>query len=597
MTKYSNLLRLLLIVFLSIFFSFPSYSQKTERIQYSAEGSLEGGERNGERVKILMQGVVFKQKNTTIHADSAYFYEQRNALEAFGKVKILEGDSITITGKNLLYDGDLKVAKMRGNVVYKDPTSTLTTQFLDYDMIAKLAKYYEGGKLVDPENTLTSKKGYYDTNARFVSFKEDVVLKNVEYTLKSDTLQYNTVSKVALVRGPTHIITKDKTELTMIEGEFHTLEKRSTFSKGQIMTENYILTGDILKGDDLNQFYSASQNVRMVSLKDEVVIMGNEGRYSKKNGITEVYGNAIMKKAVNLDTMYLSSDSLVSIEKPGTNNKKILAYHDVKIFKSDLQGKSDSLVYDFSDSTIYLYNSPVLWSDGNQISADSINIQMANNKIDRMNMSSNSFVISEDTAKNYNQIKGRDMVAFFNESKIDRVNVYGNGESIYFVLEQALTVGMNKALCSNMLIKFKEAQAHKITFYANPDASFVPPHEMKEPDKKLQGFVWHSEKRPDFKEVLKPRDSTLTKPVENNPAGIQHVSQEIKQNAGTQSGAKPTEKTVAKPVKEEAKVTNTKPSAIPANNSEKKPISKPVQRSLSDPSKKEAIRKAPMVKD
>lgn len=484
----------------------PSLAQKPEKIRYSAEGSLENDVRNGEKVKKLIQGVVFKQKNTTIFSDSAYFYEERNAIEAFGKVRIKEGDSINITGKNLLYDGDLKVAKMRGDVVYTDPTMTLYTDFLNYDMNAKLATYFNGGRLVDPENTLTSIKGYYDTNAKFISFKEDVVLINPEYTLQSDTLQYNTISKVAYARGPTNIVTKDSTVLNTVEGTFNTTEKQSTFLKGEIVTDNYILTGDVLYGDDLQQYYTATQNVKMVSLKDEVTISGDHGWYNKPTGTTKVFGNAVMRKAVSMDTLYLSSDTLISIEKPGTNDKTILAFNDVKIFKEDLQGKSDSLSYNFSDSTIYLYRQPVLWSEGNQILADSINIQLANNDIDRMNMTSNSFVISQDTIKNYNQIKGRDMVAFFKDSRIDRVNVFGNGESIYYVLEDTLTMGMNRSLSSNMLIKFKDNKADRITFYTKPDASFIPPHEIKAPDTRLQGFQWYEKLRPKKEDVLKPRN-------------------------------------------------------------------------------------------
>ncbi|CAN5572106.1 OstA-like protein [soil metagenome] len=505
----------LILCFLWIgFFAVPAFAQKTDKIRYSAEGSLENGVRNGEKVKKLIQGVVFKQKNTTIFSDSAYFYEDRNAIEAFGKVKIKEGDTITITGKNLLYDGDLKVAKMIGDVVYTDPTMTLYTDFLNYDMIAKLATYYNGGKLVDPENTLTSLKGYYDTQAKFISFKEDVVLVNPEYTLNSDTLQYNTITKVAYARGPTNIVTNDSTILNTIEGTFNTTEKQSTFVKGEIVTENYILSGDVLYGDDLQQYYTASENVKMVSLKDEVIITGDQGWYRKSDGVTHVFGNSVMRKAVNKDTLYLSADTLVSIEQPGVNNKIILAFHDVKIFKSDLQGKSDSLSYNFSDSTIYLYQQPVLWSEGNQILADSINIQMANNDIDRMNMTSNSFVISQDTIKNFNQIKGRDMVAFFRDSRIDRVNVYGNGESIYYVLEDTLTMGMNRSLSSNMLIKFKDNKADRITFYTKPDASFIPPHEIKAPDTRLQGFKWYEELRPKKEDVLKPKSKVPgTEPI------------------------------------------------------------------------------------
>jgi lipopolysaccharide assembly outer membrane protein LptD (OstA) len=333
MNKPKSLLNFIISCFLLVgFLAVPTLAQKTEKIRYSAEGSLENDVMNGEKVKKLIQGVVFKQKNTTIFSDSAYFYEERNAIEAFGKVRIKEGDSINITGNNLLYDGDLKVAKMRGNVVYTDPTMTLYTDFLNYNMIGKLATYYNGGKLIDPENVLTSLKGYYDTEAKFISFKEDVVLVNPEYTLKSDTLQYNTLTKVAYARGPTNIVTNDSTVLNTVEGTFNTTEKQSTFVKGEIVTDNYILTGDVLYGDDLQQIYTATENVKMVSLKDEVIITGEKGWYVKPDGITRVYGNAIMKKIVSQDTLFLSADTLVSIEKPGVNNKAILAYNDVKIF-------------------------------------------------------------------------------------------------------------------------------------------------------------------------------------------------------------------------------------------------------------------------
>jgi hypothetical protein len=168
-----------------------------------------------------------------------------------------------------------------------------------------------------------------------------------------------------------------------------------------------------------------------------------------------------------------------------------------------------------------LYRQPILWSEGNQILADSINIQMVNNNIDRMNMTSNSFVISQDTIRNFNQVKGRNMIAHFRENKIDRVNVYGNGESIYYVLEDTLTMGMNKSLSSNMLIKFKDNKADRITFYTKPDASFIPPHEIKPPDTRLQGFQWHHKLRPTKEDVLNPGSSKpYLQPVSSEPNNI-----------------------------------------------------------------------------
>jgi lipopolysaccharide export system protein LptA len=97
----------------------------------------------------------------------------------------------------------------------------------------------------------------------------------------------------------------------------------------------------------------------------------------------------------------------------------MFAYNHVKIFKSDLQGKCDSLVYNYTDSTIYFYRDPVLWNERSQLTADTINIQLANNKINRMYLRTNSFVISQDTLLQYNQVKGRQMTAFFKRQKPD----------------------------------------------------------------------------------------------------------------------------------------------------------------------------------
>ena len=90
----------------------------------------------------------------------------------------------------------------------------------------------------------------------------------------------------------------------------------------------------------------------------------------------------------------MAADTLVSIDDPDPIKKRLLAYHNVKIFKEDLQGIADSMEYRSADSTIYFYKDPVLWSEGNQMTADSIRMLIKNNTIDRIFMNVNSFVIS-----------------------------------------------------------------------------------------------------------------------------------------------------------------------------------------------------------
>ena len=108
------------------------------------------------------------------------------------------------------------------------------------------------------------------------------------------------------------------------------------------------------------------------------------------------------------DTFFLSADTLVSIESEVDIEDRVLAYKDVKMFKTNLQGKSDSASYVLVDSMIYFYDDPVLWNEGNQLESDSINVLLVNNLIDKMYLDQNAFVISQDTLRNYNQIKGKE---------------------------------------------------------------------------------------------------------------------------------------------------------------------------------------------
>lgn len=211
----------------------------------------------------------------------------------------------------------------------------------------------------------------------------------------------------------------------------------------------------------------------------------------------------------------MTADTLVSIDDVNPKKKRLLAYHNVKIFKRDLQGKADSLEYRSADSTLYFYKNPVLWTDGNQMTADSISMLIEHNTISKIFMDVNSFVISQDTSKNYNQIKGRKMVADFRKGKLNRVFVNGNGESIYFAVDEktGLLTGMNNVLCSNIIIRFKEGKVNSISFIKQPDGNFIPPHELEEENKKLANFKWRADERPVKSDVVKKVQKPVNGPM------------------------------------------------------------------------------------
>ena len=506
MLKNRSHLLFIIPVILSMFIAGSAIAQQKVRLERADR--LEGGRIDGKRFDSFIGNVIFLHQNATIYCDSAILYRKENNLEAYGHVRIEDGDSITVTSNTLIYNGNNRIAKLRRNVVFTKKTQmTLYTDFLDYDRVKEIATYINGGKIVDSTNVLKSEKGYYDVRRNMASFKTNVVGENPDYTMISDTLQYNTKTKIIYFRDITELTDVDGNVFVYSSGLYNTLIDKSDFSKGYIESESYFLFGDRLVFDDIKGFYTASENVKMIAKENDLIILGDKAEYWKSEKITIVYENALLKMLTNEDTIYVSADTLVSIDAEEDINKRLLAYHNVKIYKNDLQGIADSLVYFQADSVLSLYGNPVLWTMGNQMTSDHIDIEIANQTISILHLKSNSFVISIDSSANFNQVKGRDMDAVFKDQQLSKVYVYGNGESIFFMMadDDSTLIGMNKILCSDMTLNFINSKLSDITFYTNNEGKFIPPHELKEPDKRLTGFTWRYNEKPGYEDVVPER--------------------------------------------------------------------------------------------
>ena len=485
---------------------------KGSRIELLGSKELVGGTFNGVEIRKLLGDVRFKQQDVLLFCDSAYQYLERNEVEAFSNVRVVQNDTVTITGDHGLYNGNARTARMTGHVVMRDPRMTLTTDALDYDLNRQVASYNTGGHLVDPQNTLDSQEGFYSTASKVFVFKRAVHLvstdpKNGSTTdLTNDTLRFNTISKIAYFDGPTRIKTKQG-DLYSEKGTYNTVTKISNFEKNaKLQTPNYFLGGDRLVYDEAKLYGVANGHVTLISKKDNLTLRGDVGRYWRRLGRTKLYGGRpVIRNISNKDTLYLAADTLLSVEpRGGRQGESVLyAYPKVQIFRGALQGRCDSLTYDRQDSIIYLNKDPVLWQQRRQLTADSMEIRSKHGQIDQMRLYANAFTISEDTLLNYNQVKGRNMTAFFRDNQLRRIDVLGNAESLYYALDgDTATNGVNKAVSATMRLLFADNKLKTISFLTNPDASFIPPHELKEPDKQLKGFRWRPTERPTRRVVL-----------------------------------------------------------------------------------------------
>ena len=505
---FVNIMRKLVqITLIALILPIISWTQD-RKIKYTAEGTLSVIRVEGEQVQRLTKNVIFVQNTTNIYCDSSYYNRKRNTMEAFGNIRIID-DSVTITSKNLFYDGNARKAQLREKVLYTKGYQELTTDYLDYDIDNEISHYFNGGQLKDTTNTLQSDTGHFYAKQNYATFKTNVVLTSPTYVLKSENLYYNTITKIATTNSHTEIISNDgESKLFADGGEFRTELDQSIFENGQLETPNNFLEGDDLFFDQFEDYYKAEGNVKLIAKDKDVIITGNEGYNDETNEVSKIYGNPVMKRIMDeLDTMYLSADTLVYVESKIDSLKRILAYNNVKLFKSNLQGYADSMAYFLADSMIYMYQDPIMWNNNNQIEADTLSIQISDSTIYKMFLRKNAFVTSEDEIQNYNQIKGRFMVAHFENGNIDLVDVDGNSEVIYYLLAEgdSVILGMNHILCSHMKLEFDGNDLENITAYKKPEAKLIPPHELESEDEELEGFQWQGKARPTLDLVLNNR--------------------------------------------------------------------------------------------
>lgn len=448
-------------------------------------------------MKKLIGDVRLKQDNTMLSCDSAYLFEETNYVEAYRHVRINHNDSVDFFGEILKYEGERKIARLEQNVRMTDKNAVLTSNELEFDMLRNKASYYNGGRLVSGESVLTSKAGYYFTATRELFFKRDVLLVSPEFKLTCDTLKYQTNTKTATFFSNT-LIVSDQDTIYCNAGTYHTEKQTGLLrNRARIRSSENTLIADTIIYDRKNRYSKALGNIYIIDTVNKTTVLGQVAELFGKERRSYVTNKALVISLIDNDTLTIQADTIYTFQQtPQRKSDQLKAYRKVRIYKTDLQAVCDSLVYVKNDSAMVLYQSPILWSDANQITGDTIVFFLNNRKLDSMYVRNNSFVISKETTRHYNQIKGRNMKADFAKGKVSLISVYGNGQSIYYAKEDSAYIGVNVIDCSEMRFIFNEGKINKAQFVTQPDATFLPVDKMKPEELRLRGFVWHQKRRP-----------------------------------------------------------------------------------------------------
>ena len=448
---------------------------------------------------VALGNVMIEHEGATLQCKQALIYQETNVVKAFGEVFVNQGDTVTQRSKYVHYNGKTKMAKSWGNVVLKDPQMTLTTDTLHFDRENQILIYKNYATLKDTTNTLNSEIGNYFLKTNKFQALSKVIITNPDNKITSDQLDYYTNTGIADLFGPTTIIDlKENNTLYSEEGHHNSKTRISHFIKNaKILYQDRIIEGDSLYYDEDRQFASATGNIIVTDTVNNSIIKGGYSEYFEAIDSVFIVGKPVAINLVENDSMYIHGDTLLVT---GKQDARILrAYHHVKFFKKDLQGKCDSLFTNEATGLTKMYRRPILWNDVNQITGDTIHFlsNKETNELDSLKVYTNAFVIKQDSSGGFSQIKGKNLYGKFVKDTLDNILVSGNGQMInYNRNEDKELVAITKMTCSNMEFVFKDGGINLIKYLTKPEGKTYPPSKFPKEEGKLSGFIWRQEEQP-----------------------------------------------------------------------------------------------------
>ena len=447
--------------------------------------------------QILTGNVVFKHDNALMYCDSALLYREANRFEAFGNVHIHQAqDTVDIYCNYLDYDGYTKLARLRELVQMEQGENTLLTDSLDYDRMSGIAYYFDYGSVADSLNVLSSVYAEYSTVDKTAVFYNDVVLQNDNFTLYSDTLHYDTNTKIATILGPT-TIEGDSGIIYATRGTYRTEEDVATLlDRAEIVSGSRWMTGDSLIYDRPAHFADLYGSVILRDTAESMELRGNHVMYNDSTECSEAIDHAYIYEYSDSDHLFTGADRMQLIKVDSVNNIA-KGVGNVRTWRRDAQAVADSMIYLTQDSVMKMYGRPFVWSGLSQVTGDSIRLFMKNGSVERALIGENAYMSQHLRNKYYNQMRGREVEAYFHEGEMDSVWTRGNAETIYFSENKdSIQTEQTHTQSSEILTQLENREVVRILLLGQTKGRTKPIFLVEESDLVYPDFVWFPEGRP-----------------------------------------------------------------------------------------------------
>lgn len=459
-----------------------------------------------DQYQVVSGNVRLRKGGMFMYCDSAYVYEKINSVEAFGNVRMEQGDTLFVYADYLDYNGLDQEAVLYADagkkVRLRNRDVTLITDIFHYDMVEGVGFYDVGGELIDRQNKLTSWEGEYRTQSKQSYFRGNVHLESrseddVLY-IDTDSLEYNTLTHIATLVDRSVIRNSDGVIITY-SGEYNTNSGRADLYERSTVVTNRgnTLTGDTLIYERQQQRGWARGNMILTDSARQSSLQGDYGYYDEVRDSAFVTGRALAKEYSRGDTLYIHGDSIEAYMDLADSTKVTNAYHRVRFYRSDLQGLCDSLSMTERDSMMWMYRAPIIWSGERQILGIQINVHAADSTVDWARLPRTGLMAEHIAEDCYNQLSGDDMTVWMNDSTVRRLYTEGSVQLIVFPMERDSTYNKYAFVESSYMdAYFNNNQTESVHFWPETTTKITPLYLAKRNSYFLPKFRWYEDLRP-----------------------------------------------------------------------------------------------------
>lgn len=500
------------------FFSNPSAkTDASKKVQHKNSDTFGVSPTEYEGNPVFKGHVVFEHQGSVLTADEVIFYQKDNFLKAIGNVVLTTSDGSKITAEEMEYDGNTQRGIARKNVVLTDPKQTIKTETLYYDKIPNTAYFNTGGTIYTNDGAVMyTKAATYYLNTKMIDFVGRSNIETDKYTIVSDNIKQNQNTGVSDFFGPTTIRSKENprnyvyTEL----GSYNSKTSESFLNKNsKIYYNDKILSGDKLYYNRNTGFGKGNGNVRLDDPKENRYIIGGYGEIYEKKDSAMVTDKPYAVKILSKDSAYIAADRFLSFQKPDSANalkKKsfLRAYRKVRIFKTNMQARADSLSYNETDGEMHLMRQPVLWIGTKQITGDEIRVYSNPEKeiTDSVRVLGNAFAISKVDSLNmkdeFHQIKSKNMVVYLKDNAIDVAKAVGNAQAITYAddenqkTHEITRIGVALSTCGEIVAEFVEKKLENVSCNIGANQDTYPMSKISREQRFFKDFNWNTKDRP-----------------------------------------------------------------------------------------------------